>query len=60
MLEFLGGPKVPKGAKFDQEVAFFVMKYKPLLTPLSHSIWYDNMFSKVLATFLQWENVLMN
>ena len=64
VLVFLGGPQVPKWAEIDQEIAFLVMKHKPLWKKPSHRFWQDYNLSKHLpveiATFLRWEGVLMN
>ena len=55
MLVFLGGPQVPKIADIYQEIAFYVMKQKPLLKTRSHYFWHDYNLSKhvpvAFATF---------
>ena len=55
MLAFLRGPQVSKISEIDQEIAFYVMKHKPLLKPRSHRFWHDYNLSKhvpvAFATF---------
>ena len=63
-LVFIRGSKISKRAEIDQEIAFYLMKHKPLLKQRSHCFCHNYNLSKhvpvAFATFLRRERVLTN